>query len=1659
MRGAPPQPQDKGNEFLEAALLYAEKMGWKVLPLKPRGKEPETSLVPHGVYDATTDPDKIRSWWAKVPDANVGIVCGGGLVVLDYDPRHGGRWEEDPLPLTPMVLTGGGGAHFYFSAPKGIPKRKVGPGIDLLGEGSIVVAPPSIHPSGRPYKWGEGRTPFELRTAPFPDWTRAIADQSGVKHYTMTPPIPEGYRYHYAVSLMGFLLAKGADIEKVTDFILANREWLFEQGKSPFTEREIRAIGRWLSKKAPGRPVSRWQPVLEKAGVAKQVIEAWASYIGEPIETPEPERTKGGKMTREKIAKLLEAAEWVKFRGEVWLTHKGQLYALSEAHEYVYDVSGRTASQQTAKEVAMAMRRQKAQTAKPIDRAVVLYDEAPIFGRAAGYEGVWLAAEGKIWVVTKDGYKTWPLDEPPAGVYYRPDRVLPLAPVLGPEGVKEFRIYWGRQTKNLDEGEYGPELSLAALAPVLLGLCRLGVFFTGEKGSGKSTAARAALYIVYGRDPITGMGDTHRDRLSAADADRIFYADDIDITDAEMQKLMRIGLTGGRVRVRKLYEDKKTEVMAIDGSYFLCGIEAKGLRADTLERFISLQFSPKVRIPESKVMDYFAENWHKALGGLLTLYQMAASLPEPDLSAWGWVRMQDWLSWAFRFAVVLRKLEEFQNWVIKVRGAAMEQAKFGELAKAIVAGRIKEGVAYKARTLAEILWPDLAMGGEKGKKGQNPLEAENALYRKERAISSPSGRKALADIAQSCGLRLRMQKVGGADGYWEYVFEKAAFEQGWEVPENTLEALADTLPTPQPMALASEPLHQSDPVPIPEALGEGIAPQTLDTYLKATDGIRELPLHIEETAKAVKRLAELLGALSQSEVKPLRQLSLYLRGLQALTYAEIGAYNGAIMYLGGTPKHPTPKEALGVLQQVIRDIEGSLNGEEVALAPLPIPPQSGGRTALPTPPTPEIAEKHRAIEEIRRAIRELERAIKGDDPTDPTPTDPDHTPPSPIGPDPTPNPPPREGEPKWEYVTDASRLPEIEERLQREDAVGWDLETANHDPKKTGALHPTEGRARLFSLYLPTANTAYLIDLDRVPEAWGLLAKAKKIVGHNLLFDLTFAAAYGAYIANPKERLWDTMIAEKLLDCKEYSEPRRHSLKELASELGIWLNKEHQTANWGGPLTDEMRRYAAMDAYAPYLVYLSQRERIAKEGLGKAMAIEMGALPAIAAMRAWGVGVDGDAVKRDWDAHLAEVERLEKKLEPYGREVEPSLNLGERLNWNRLELIKKVLQRHGLPADKTNEEALAPYKDHPFVATLLKWREVTKRGKLLAGLLEPARRGGRIYADWDPLGAGTGRMTCESPNLQQTPHELRAHIKPREGHVFIKADFSQIELRIAAVVAKDRRMLQAFRDGTDLHALTASLILSKETKQVSKEERQMAKALNFGLLYGMGAEGLKNYAQSEYGVSLSLRRAVEYRQKFFATYPGLAKWHRETERKLIEAKNRGERGIVVSTLAGRQRWVYTDELTAALNTPIQGTGADGLKSAVAVFYKWLLERGLWGQVRIVLLVHDEIVVEAPEPLALEAADLLTEAMREGMGAIVNKAVPIEVEAGIYADWGQTPHRLNEAWGRFAKIPVGHPVREAILKGEAPDPERDGEYLTTHMIIRDILNGENIEPPF
>ena len=176
---------------------------------------------------------------------------------------------------------------------------------------------------------------------------------------------------------------------------------------------------------------------------------------------------------------------------------------------------------------------------------------------------------------------------------------------------------------------------------------------------------------------------------------------------------------------------------------------------------------------------------------------------------------------------------------------------------------------------------------------------------------------------------------------------------------------------------------------------------------------------------------------------------------------------------------------------------------------------------------------------------------------------------------------------------------------------------------------------------------------------------------------------------------------------------------------------------------------------------------------------------------------------------------------------------------------------------------------------LLDYREAEKRAGTygLAWLdkaLHPVT--GRIHADYLQLGSRAGRMSCTKPNIQNLPRTetYRSCITAEPGSCIVKADYSQIELRIAAVIAQDAAMLAAYRDGQDLHTITAARLLGVAPEQVTSDNRQLAKAVNFGLLYGMGAPRLQTYARQNYRVSLTLKEAEQYRHRFFAAYAGLA---------------------------------------------------------------------------------------------------------------------------------------------------------------------------------------------
>jgi DNA polymerase-1 len=215
---------------------------------------------------------------------------------------------------------------------------------------------------------------------------------------------------------------------------------------------------------------------------------------------------------------------------------------------------------------------------------------------------------------------------------------------------------------------------------------------------------------------------------------------------------------------------------------------------------------------------------------------------------------------------------------------------------------------------------------------------------------------------------------------------------------------------------------------------------------------------------------------------------------------------------------------------------------------------------------------------------------------------------------------------------------------------------------------------------------------------------------------------------------------------------------------------------------------------------------------------------------------------------------------------------------------------------------------------------------------------------------------------------------------------------MAAFIAKDERMLAAFKAGIDLHAATAAIVLGKPVAEVTKEDRQLAKAVNFGLLYGQSARGLVRYAKASYGVELSETRAHEIRDRFFRAYAGLQRWHR----RCMDLANSHET-FDARTLAGRRRILPEGNtwprFTDLVNTPVQGTSADAIKHALILLHGRLPEGA-----HIVATIHDEIVVECREQDAEEVLAMTKTAMLDGMKQLA-KDCPVEVEGGIGATWG------------------------------------------------------------
>jgi len=449
------------------------------------------------------------------------------------------------------------------------------------------------------------------------------------------------------------------------------------------------------------------------------------------------------------------------------------------------------------------------------------------------------------------------------------------------------------------------------------------------------------------------------------------------------------------------------------------------------------------------------------------------------------------------------------------------------------------------------------------------------------------------------------------------------------------------------------------------------------------------------------------------------------------------------------------------------------------------------------------------------------------------------------------------------------------------------------------------------------------------------------------------------------------------------------------------VDKTERLSNWNFELSEAQLEYAARDAAVLLPLREKLIERLRADSLIDCAKLEFDCVMTVADMELAGFYMQKDR----WLEQLAIVEKRRSELAEELQSVlaeessQGSLFGGPQrddINLDSHQQLTKALERLGIEMpDSTRNWKLQPLAaQYPIVATLLEYRTVQKAltsyGQNMIEMINPTTH--RLHADFRQIGAPTGRFSCTNPNIQQVPHAVeyrRCFSGHPAGRKLVIADYSQIELRILAEFSGDRGFINAFKSGADLHRVTAAEVFNVSLDQVTKEQRDFAKRLNFGVVYGIGAQRFSIMT------GLSVPEAENVLRKYFATYRQLDTYlHEAAERAVKERQARTASGRLV-----RFRYDEQDRQQISMtkrngkNTPIQGTSADILKRALRLLRDEL--RG--SNAQIVNIIHDEIVVEAD---AAEAQDVAVKVERAmvAAGEEYVKTVPVKVETEIADEW-------------------------------------------------------------
>ncbi|MBT5577842.1 MAG: DNA polymerase I [Porticoccaceae bacterium] len=582
-------------------------------------------------------------------------------------------------------------------------------------------------------------------------------------------------------------------------------------------------------------------------------------------------------------------------------------------------------------------------------------------------------------------------------------------------------------------------------------------------------------------------------------------------------------------------------------------------------------------------------------------------------------------------------------------------------------------------------------------------------------------------------------------------------------------------------------------------------------------------------------------------------------------------------------------------------------------------------------------------------------------------------------------------------------------KISSAELVAVDTETTSLDYMQAKLVGISVAVAAGKAAYIPFGHD-YLgapeqLDKDRVLAQLKPLLESSEIkkVGQNLKYDMSVLAQHGIQLQGIA---FDTMLESYVLD----SVASRHDMDSLAEKyLSETTTSFSDVAGKGvSQLTfnqialELAAPYAAEDADITLRLHQHLWPKLSSQPSLTSVFndIELPLLPVLSRIERTGVLVDGTLLfqqSQELTERLAELETQAWDMAGQQFNLASPKQLGEIL-FEKLEI--PVLKKTAKGAPSTKEEVLQELAlDYPLPKVLLEHRGLAKLKSTytdkLPTMINPASK--RIHTSYHQAGTATGRLSSSDPNLQNIPvrtlqgRRVRQAFVPPMGWKMVAADYSQIELRIMAHLSEDPSLLGAFAAGQDIHRATAAEVFGVATEQVTADMRRSAKAINFGLIYGMSAFGLARQ------LSIGRKQAAEYIELYFERYPGVQSYmnnirHAAAEQGYVETAF--GRRLYLPEINSRNGMRRQAAERTAINAPMQGTAADIIKLAMIHVDDWLQQSGL--QSRMILQVHDELVLEVPE----SELELVKQGLNERMENAASLRVPLVVDVGVGDNWDE-----------------------------------------------------------